>query len=162
MPIPPFVAELRALVGTRELWLPGVTAVIRRGTPEREEVLLTRRADNGEWAPVTGILDPGEEPAVGAAREALEETGVVVSVDRLASVSASPQVVHDNGDLGVYLDLTFACTWVSGEARVNDDENLEVQWWPVAALPPMSDWLRERIDDVLAGETAARFRRPPS
>lgn len=158
MPIPPFVAELRALVGTLELWLPAVTAVVQREGADGPEVLLTLRADNGEWAPVTGILDPGEEPAVGAAREALEETGVVVTVDRLASVSASPQVVHGNGDLGVYLDLTFACTWVSGEARVNDDENVEVRWWPVAALPPMTDWLRQRIDDVLAGETAARFR----
>ena len=155
MPIPPFVAELRALVGTHELWLPAVTAVILRG----DEILLTERADNGEWAPVTGILDPGEEPAVGAAREALEETGVVVTVDRLASVSASPQVVHGNGDLGVYLDLTFACTWVSGEARVADDENVDVRWWPVSALPPMADWLQQRIDDVLAGEVAARFVR---
>ena len=159
MPIPPFVAELRALVGTLELWLPAVTAVVVRGDADTTEVLLTLRADNGEWAPVTGILDPGEEPAIGAAREALEETGVVVTVDRLASVSASPQVVHGNGDLGVYLDLTFACTWVSGEARVNDDENVEVRWWPVDALPPMTDWLQQRIDDVLAGETAARFRR---
>jgi 8-oxo-dGTP pyrophosphatase MutT (NUDIX family) len=154
MPIPPFVAELRTLVGTRELWLPAVTAVVVRD----REVLLTRRADNGEWAPVTGILDPGEEPAPGAAREALEETGVEVSVDRLASVSASPQVVHGNGDVGVYLDLTFACTWLSGEAHVADDENVDVRWWPVDDLPPMSDWLRERIEDVLAGETAARFR----
>ncbi|WP_296603784.1 NUDIX domain-containing protein [Nocardioides sp.] len=159
MPIPPFVAELRRLVGTTELWLPAVTAVVLREGPAGPEVLLTRRADNDEWAPVTGILDPGEEPAIGAAREALEETGVVVSVDRLASVGASPQVVHGNGDLGVYLDLTFACTWVSGEARVADDENTDVRWWPVPGLPPMSDWLRERIDDVLAGETAARFRR---
>jgi ADP-ribose pyrophosphatase YjhB (NUDIX family) len=155
VPIPPFVAELRRLVGTLELWLPAVTAVIRRD----DEILLTKRADNGEWAPVTGILDPGEEPAVGATREALEETGVVVSVDRLASVGASPQVRHGNGDLGVYLDLTFACTWVSGDARVADDENTDVRWWPIDALPPMTDWLRERIDDVLAGETAARFRR---
>jgi 8-oxo-dGTP pyrophosphatase MutT (NUDIX family) len=156
MPIPPFIAELRALVGTTELWLPAVTAVVRRG----DEILLTRRADNGEWSPVTGILDPGEEPAIGAAREALEETGVVVTVDRLVSASASPQVVHGNGDLGVYLDLTFDCTWVSGEARVNDDENVDVRWWPADALPPMTAWLRERIDDVLAGETAARYRRP--
>jgi ADP-ribose pyrophosphatase YjhB (NUDIX family) len=155
MPIPPFVVELRELVGTRELWLPAVTAVILRD----DHVLLTERADNGEWAPVAGILDPGEEPAVGAAREALEETGVEVRVDRLASVSASPQVRHGNGDLGVYLDLTFACTWVGGEARVADDENTDVRWWPVGALPEMRAYLRDRIDDVLAGETAARFRR---
>ncbi|WP_028642953.1 NUDIX hydrolase [Nocardioides sp. URHA0020] len=162
MPIPPFVAELRALVGTLELWLPAVTAVVRRGEGAGTEVLLTLRADNGEWAPITGILDPGEEPAVGAAREALEETGVEVTVDRLASVSASPQVVHGNGDLGVYLDLNFSCTWVAGEARVADDENVDVRWWPADALPPMADWLRERIEDALADETAARFRTAPS
>jgi 8-oxo-dGTP pyrophosphatase MutT (NUDIX family) len=154
MPIPPYVAELRRLVGTRELWLPAVTAVVVRDG----QVLLTRRVDNGEWAPVTGILDPGEEPAVGAVREALEETGVEVRVERLAAVSASPQVVHANGDLGVYLDLTFACSWVSGEARVADDENIDVRWWPADALPEMEGFLRGRIDDVLAGETATRFR----
>ena len=155
MPIPPFVAELRELVGGHELWLPAVTAVIRRD----DELLLTRRADNGEWSPVTGILDPGEEPALGAAREALEEAGVEVSVDRLVSVGASPPVTHANGDRAVYLDLTFACTWLRGEARVADDENVDVRWWPLGALPPMSTFLRERIDAALAGETAARFHR---
>src|SRR5690242_18082921 len=98
MPIPPFVAELRALVGTRELWMPGVTAVVRRD----DEVLLTRRADNGAWAPVTGIMDPGEEPGVTARREALEEAGVEISVDRLASVGVSPRVTYANGDRAVY------------------------------------------------------------
>ncbi|GAB3768692.1 8-oxo-dGTP pyrophosphatase MutT (NUDIX family) [Nocardioides ginsengisegetis] len=157
MPIPPFIAELRALVGTRELWLPAVTAVVRRRGTAGEELLLARRADNGEWAPVTGIVDPGEQPAVAAAREALEETGVVVTVDRLASVGVSPQVTHGNGDLGVYLDLTFACTWVGGEARVADDESTEVGWFPVDDLPDMAPFLLERIEAALADEVAARF-----
>ena len=157
MPIPPYVAEMRALIGTREMWLPGVTAVVLRGEPGAQEVLLTLRADNGQWAPITGILDPGEEPAVGTAREAYEETAVQVSVDRLASVRVSPQVTHANGDLAVYLDLTFACSWLSGEARVNDDENTDIRWWPVDALPPMADWLGQRIDDVLAAEPQTRF-----
>ena len=76
---------------------------------------------------------------------------MVVTVDRLASVGASPQVVHGNGDLGVYLDLTFACTWVSGEARVADDENVDVP--VVRPWPRYRRWLdrlRDRIDDVLA------------
>jgi 8-oxo-dGTP pyrophosphatase MutT (NUDIX family) len=155
MPIPPFVVELRALIGTRELWLPGVTAVVRRG----DELLLTKRADNGEWSPVTGIVDPGEEPGVTAARESLEEAGVEVTVDRLVSVGVIPDVVYENGDRASYLDLTFACTWVSGDARVADDENVEVRWWPIAGLPAMTDSIRQRIDAALAGETAARFHR---
>ena len=162
MPIPPFIVELRKLVGTTQLWLPAVTAVVVRDRPAGREVLLTRRADNGAWAPVTGILDPGEEPAVGAAREALEETGVEVAVDRLASVSVTPPVVHGDGDRAVYLDLTFACSFVAGEARVADDENLEIRWWPLDALPPIEQWLRQRIDDVVADETATRYRQHPS
>jgi 8-oxo-dGTP pyrophosphatase MutT (NUDIX family) len=158
MPIPPFVAELRSMVGSHELWLPGVTAVIRRD----DELLLTKRADNGEWSPVTGIVDPREEPAVAAAREALEEAGVEISVERLVSVGVVPDVVYENGDRAAYLDLTFACDWVSGEARVADDENVDVRWWPISALPPMSASIRERIDGVLAGETTTRYRRPPS
>jgi len=174
MPVPPFIVELRRLVGTRQLWLPAVTAVVLRGGAGDGpgggecggecggEVLLTRRVDNGAWSPVTGILDPGEEPAVGAARETLEETGVEVSVDRLVSVGVTPPVVHAGGDRAIYLDLTFACSHVAGEARVADDENLEVRWWPLDDLPPMDHWLRQRIDDVLAGETATRYRQQPS
>lgn len=158
MPIPPFVAELRSMVGTHRLWLPGVTAVVRRGG----EILLTHRADDGEWAPVTGIVDPGEEPAVAAAREAMEEANVAVTVDRLAAVSVVPDVVYGNGDRSSYLDLTFACTWVGGEARVNDDENLDVRWWPVDGLPPMTPSTLQRIEAALADETAARFTPPPS
>ena len=160
MPIPPFVVELRRLVGTRELWLPAVTAVVLRGQGAEREVLLTLRADNGQWAPITGILDPGEQPAAGAVREAYEEAAVEIAVERLASVGVSPRITHANGDLGVYLDLTFACSWVAGEARVNDDENLEVRWWPVSDLPPMGDQLLGRIADVLADEPAARFALP--
>ncbi|MCW2791872.1 MAG: hypothetical protein JWO76_970 [Nocardioides sp.] len=155
MPIPPFVVELRRMVGRHELWMPGVTAVVRRG----DELLLTRRADNDQWAPVTGIVDPGEEPGVAARRETLEETGVEVVVDRLASVGVSPHVTHANGDLAVYLDLTFACTWVSGDAHVADDENTDVRWWPLDGLPPMAAFLEERIAGVLAAETATRFVR---
>ncbi|HTW17789.1 MAG TPA: NUDIX domain-containing protein [Nocardioides sp.] len=153
MPIPPFVVELRKLVGSHELWLPAVTAVVVRDG----QVLLTLRSDNGQWAPITGIVDPGEEPGVAARREALEETGVEISVDRLASVSVSPQITHTNGDLGVYLDLTFACSWLSGEPYAADDENTDVRWWPVDDLPPMSDFLLPRLEAALSGEVAPRF-----
>lgn len=153
MPIPPFVVELRKLVGSHELWLPAVTAVVVRDG----QVLLTLRSDNGQWAPITGIVDPGEEPGVAARREALEETGVEISVDRLASVSVSPQITHTNGDLGVYLDLTFACSWLSGEPYAADDENTDVRWWPVDDLPPMSDFLLPRLEAALSGEVVPRF-----
>ncbi|WP_299931957.1 DUF429 domain-containing protein [uncultured Nocardioides sp.] len=157
-PVPDFVVALRDKIGSDHLlWLPGVTAVVRRG----DQLLLVRRSDNGEWSPVTGIVDPGEEPALAAAREVTEETGVRVRVDRLASTGVHPEVVHANGDRAAYLDLTFACTWLEGEAHVADDESSDVRWWPLTSLPPMSDVLLARIDAALGDEREARFTAPP-
>jgi 8-oxo-dGTP pyrophosphatase MutT (NUDIX family) len=156
VPIPEFVVDLRRHVGTAELWMPAVTAVVRRG----DELLMVQRADNRRWTPVTGIMDPGEEPAVTAVREAREEACVEIRVDRLASVAAGPdnRVTHANGDLSSFLDLTFACTWLHGGARVGDDESVDVRWWPVADLPEMTPTMRARVDAALSTETTARFR----
>jgi 8-oxo-dGTP pyrophosphatase MutT (NUDIX family) len=154
-PVPEHVLALREKIGQDLLHLPAVTAVVRH--PDRAAVLLVRRADNGAWTPITGILDPGEEPAVAAAREALEETGTVIRVDRLASTAAHGEVVHVNGDRASYLDLTFACTWVSGEPYVADDESSDVRWWPLDALPDMSRAHLDRIHAACSDEREARF-----
>lgn len=152
MPVPDFVLELRRHIGTAQLWLPGVTAVVRRGG----DLLLVQRADNLQWSPVTGIVDPGEDPGVAARREVLEETGVVVRVDRLAWVRALKPITHPNGDLATYLDHTFACSYVSGEAHVADDESLTVRWCPVEDLPAMPSY-DERIACVLEDDPVTRF-----
>ncbi|WP_445444028.1 NUDIX hydrolase [Clavibacter sp. km3a] len=156
MGIPDFIVSLRERIGTAPLWLSGVTAVILDGP----RVLLVRRGDTGAWAPVSGILEPGEEPAVGAWREAEEETGVTVEVERLVAVGTTAEITYPNGDRASYLDLTFRCRYVSGEARVNDDESLEVAWWPLDALPAMSAELLQRIRDAVDDEPETRFVRP--
>jgi len=153
VPIPDFVAELRRHVGHAPLWLPGVTAVVRRD----DEVLLVRRADNGDWTPITGIVEPGEQPAIAAVREVREETGVDVEVERLSWVSVSPPVVHVNGDQAQYLDHCFLCTYVDGEAHVADDESQDVAWFPVDALPQMRPEFGDRIHQALANHRTTRF-----
>lgn len=155
-PVPDFIVAIREKIGHDQLWLPGVTAVVRRG----DQLLMVERADNGAWTPVTGIVDPGEEPAVAAAREALEETGVRIRVDRLAMTSVHPEVTYDNGDRAAYLDLTFACTWLEGEAHVADDESTDVRWWPLDGLPPMSERMAARVEAALSDEREARFVAP--
>src|SRR5665648_218290 len=70
MPIPDFVLALRSHVGHELLWMPGVSAVV---VHEDGRLLLGRRADNGLWAVVSGILEPGEQPALAAVREALDD-----------------------------------------------------------------------------------------
>lgn len=158
MAIPSFLAELRSVVGTRPLWLSGVGAVVR---DEQGRLLLHRRADSGRWSIVGGILDPGEQPADGLVREVFEETGVVVEPEALTSVTVSPMTDYPNGDRAQYLDLTFRCRPVSGEARVNDDESLEVAWFAPDALPELDDYARYRLELALAGKTETVFSFTP-
>ena len=153
MPTPDFVLELRRHVGTLPLSLVGVTAVILRG----DEVLLGRRSDNGALTPITGIVDPGEEPADAARREALEEAGVRIGVDHLAWVHQIPRITYANGDQADYLDLTFRCTWLDGDPHPADGEMTEVGWFPLDALPTMSDEQLRRIAMAVDGRSAARF-----
>ncbi|MEV7961526.1 NUDIX hydrolase [Oerskovia paurometabola] len=136
MPIPEFVAALRSRVGADLLWMPGVSGVV---IDDAGRLLLGRRADTGQWAVVSGILEPGEDPAVGLAREVLEETGVAVYVDALTGVTVTPPVEYPNGDRSQYLDLCFLCRPVSpaaaAAAHVADDESLAVAWFAPDDLP---------------------------
>ena len=68
------------------------------------------------------------------------------------------EYVYGNGDLAVYLDLTFTCSWVAGEPYVGDDESVDVGWWPLDGLPDTDPWMAERIEAALSREVAARFR----
>jgi ADP-ribose pyrophosphatase YjhB (NUDIX family) len=159
MPTPDFVLSLREKIGTDLLWLTGVTAVVTRGEGADRELLVVRRADSGRFTPVTGIVDPGEEPAVAAEREVLEEADVVAVAERLALVQTLPPLTYENGDRAQYMDLVFACRWVSGDPFPADGENTEAFWAPVSSLPAMSEDMQRRVAAGLSDEVATRFRR---
>jgi 8-oxo-dGTP pyrophosphatase MutT (NUDIX family) len=154
MATPDFVLDLRERIGTAPLWLSGVTAVVLDDA--RERILLIRRSDNGAWTPITGIIDPGEQPAVAAMREAREEAAVTISVERLASTSVTGEIVYPNGDRSRYLDLTFECRYRDGDPFPADGEASEVRWFAIADLPALSDDMRWRISTALA-EGPAQF-----
>ena len=159
MPIPPFVARLRSQVGTEMLWLPGVSAVV---LDDDGRLLLGRRADNGNWAVVSGILEPGEEPAPAALREVLEETGVRAEVVAVTAISASEVVTYPNGDVAQYLDVCFWCRAVDGDATVGDDESTEVGWFAPDDLPqPLNPSTVDRIVHTLAFIEAGRSGTTP-
>ncbi len=143
MPVPPFVLRLREKVGHDRLWLTGVSGVVLDAD---NRVLLTQRGDDLRWSVVSGILEPGEQPAVAIEREILEETAVVALVERLTSIVSEPEITTlPNGDQCQYLDLAFRCRYVAGSARAADDENLEVVWFDLGRLPDLRSQDRDRI-----------------
>ncbi|MDQ1203779.1 NUDIX domain-containing protein [Microbacterium sp. SORGH_AS_0862] len=145
MATPEFILELRRMVGTHPLTLTGVTAVI----VHEGRILLGRRSDNGALTPITGIVDPHEEPADAARREAEEEAGVRIRVDRLAWVHQIPRVVYANGDQTDYLDLTFRCAWLDGDPYPADGEMTEVGWYPLDDLSGLDDEMQARVAAAL-------------
>ncbi len=147
VPTPPFVLDLRRTIGTDLLWLTGVSAVVLREDPPGH-VLLTLRP-SGDWTVVSGILEPGEQPGQAVLRELLEETRVVAEVESLVDVVSQEPFRYDNGDRVQFLDLTFRCRYLAGEAGVGDDENLEVRWFALDALPDLTARNRERIERAL-------------
>lgn len=138
MPTPEFILRLRERVGTDRLWLSGATAVVLRDGPAGDEVLLVKRSDTGEWTPVSGIVDPGEDPHLAAVREVAEEARVIAEVERLAWLTVTEVVTYGNGDETQYLDHVFRCRWVAGEPEPGDDEATEAAFFPLDALPELA------------------------
>ncbi|MER6996151.1 NUDIX domain-containing protein [Streptomyces sp. NPDC000410] len=147
MPTPDFIREIRASAGNQLLFLPGVSAVV---FDDEDRVLLGRRADTGTWSIIGGIPEPGEQPAVTAVREVYEETAVRCVAERVVLVEAFRKpVTYPNGDCCQFMDITMRCRAVGGEARVNDEESLDVGWFPVDALPKLQEFALFRIKQAL-------------
>lgn len=153
MPTPDFVLDLRRRIGHDPLPLVGVSAVVFRG----ERVLVGTRADNGRVQCISGIVEPGEEPADAAVRECLEEAGVVVRAQRLALVHTMPRITYANGDQVDYLDLVFRCEWVSGTPHPADGELTEVGFRKLEELGDLDADHVRRIALALAEDDPASF-----
>lgn len=83
------------------------------------KLLLVRRAMNperGKWSLPAGFVDQGEDPRATAAREALEETGLVVTVESVIDVFYNPP-----GQGGASIFILYRAQRVGGELVAGDD-----------------------------------------
>src|SRR5512140_3349027 len=83
----------------------------------RQKVLLTRRADNGQWCLPSGGMEPGESAAEACAREVWEETGLHVRILRLTGVYSDPNqlIVYPDGTKIQVVALNFETEVTGGE-----------------------------------------------
>ena len=100
------------------------------------EILLIQRGDNEKWAMPGGALEVGETPAEGAAREVLEETGVVCEITALVGIFDSRLC----GTLSRHhlYQFCFLGKPVEGTEQVDATHRLEVLdagWFPETNLP---------------------------
>jgi 8-oxo-dGTP diphosphatase len=123
----------------------GVGCIVRR---DAEVLLLRRHGSHGSetWASPGGELDFGEDPAVCAARETEEETGLRVSGLRFIGVTNDVFEV----DAKHYVSLWYETDTHDGEATLlSPGEHAELRWFPADALP---DRLFPPLRRLLEGE----------
>ena len=109
-------------------------------------------------------VEPDEEPADAAVREAWEETGLHVEPTRLLGLYGGPDshVRYRNGDEVYYVVIVFEARVIGGHARPDGVEILETRWVAPAELPglPVSPWMRRLLGDWLADPGRVHFRAP--
>jgi 8-oxo-dGTP diphosphatase len=118
-----------------------VTGIVIRGDGR---VLAIKRSDDGRWVPPGGVLELGETPQDGVAREVYEETGVRIRPIRLSGV-------YKNMRLGV-VSLAFVCEVTGGEEHTSS-EATRVAWLsPSEVVSAMPQARAVRVTDAFRSD----------
>lgn len=128
---------------------------------DQQRILLTRRADNGQWCLPGGRMESGESVAEACEREVLEETGLIVQVKRLVGVYSHPDqlVVYPDGKKAHIVALHFEVEIVAGELGLSD-ETTDFGYFTPDEIQEMQLLGRhkERIMDTLERRTEALIK----
>lgn len=111
-----------------------VTAAVGCGAivfNDSDEVLMMQRPTGKWWYP-TGFCNVGVSPAENAAREVLQETGLIVTPCRLIGVTDSLKLGSPTRHI---YSMLFYCRLDGGEFRLHPLEALDARFFPLDQLP---------------------------
>ena len=94
------------------------------------EILLMERADGSGWCLPCGWVEANERPADATIREAWEETGLEVTIERLVGVFTR-KASQKNGP-HTMVAVVHLCQITGGELTLSH-EGLDLKYWPVEA-----------------------------
>jgi 8-oxo-dGTP diphosphatase len=143
----------------RKAWSVSVFARDAKG-----RVLLIKHKRLGTWLPPGGEIENGESPQQAAARELLEETGLVARfVDVDGAIEGAPAGLlayeeHDAGSKGLHLNFCFLAD-VDGDVVPNEefDEHQWVDDVSTVSCPKNVAQLIERVKERSLVDVAKRW-----
>ncbi|MFG6120146.1 NUDIX hydrolase [Thalassobacillus sp. B23F22_16] len=144
-----YTKDIRKLIGTRPLILPGSTILVFN---DAEELLLQHRSDTKEWGLPGGNMEPGESLQEAAERELFEETGLKAESLRFLSVLSGEEYYfqYPNGDEVYNVIGVYQAVEPYGKLTMDDGESLDLQYFSTTALPKnMDDRARKIIERTI-------------
>jgi ADP-ribose pyrophosphatase YjhB (NUDIX family) len=129
-----YLQEMRKLVGTRRVFVPGVRAVIAN---EIAAVLLQRRTDNSLWGLPGGSVEFDETPLEALKREVKEETSLAVIEAKPMGLYCGPRqkFSYPNGDKVQCFAIAFIVREWDGIPRADGKEGSALRFFPLSDLP---------------------------
>jgi mutator protein MutT len=129
-----YLKNIRKLVGSSCLHLPGVRAIILN---EAGEVLLQRRTDMPLWGLPAGSVELGETALQALKREVAEETSLQVIHAQPMGLYSGPsqRFTYPNGDEVQCFSIAFVVRQWTGEPQADGVEGSQVRFFPSSQLP---------------------------
>ena len=129
-----YIMDMRRRVGSIPLMQCGASVIVEN---EKGEILLQQRSDNGAWGYAGGSVELYEKVEEAAARELLEETGLIAEELELLGVFSGPEMAYTypNGDQVSNVDVVFLCRKYHGTLLCQEGEVEKLAFFAPYALP---------------------------
>lgn len=139
-----YIMDLRKVIGSRPIIMAGACVVVLN---EEGHILLQKRSDSHDWGTIGGALELGESFEEAAARELFEEAGLTAKEFKLVALFSGRDMYYKypHGDEVYNAMAVFEAVDVSGEPVVNDDEGLDLKYFPLDQSIPEINSLSEIV-----------------
>lgn len=105
---------------------------------EKQELLLVQESSDGRWSLPGGWADIGYSPKEVIAKEIKEETGLATEAQRLLALFDKKMHPHPPELFYIY-KMVFYCKTLGPTDLVKGFDVLDVAYFPIGDLPPLSE-----------------------